>query len=111
MGVGYPEDLVVCVALGVDMFDCVYPTRTARFGNAFTDLGTINLKKKDFKFDFDPIDSNCDCEACTYYTKSYLNSIISKEETASHLLTKHNIRYLLRLMARLRESIMNDTFE
>ena len=76
MGVGYPEDLVVCVALGVDMFDCVYPTRTARFGNAFTDFGTINLKKQDFKFDFEPIDKNCDCEACQNFTKSYINSIV-----------------------------------
>ena len=76
MGVGYPEDLVVCVALGVDMFDCVYPTRTARFGNAFTDNGTINLKKSNFKFDYEPIDSQCDCETCLNYTKSYLNSIV-----------------------------------
>lgn len=61
MGVGYPEDLVVCACLGVDMFDCVFPTRTARFGSAFTRHGAIKLKKKQFLMDFNPIDKTCKC--------------------------------------------------
>ena len=64
MGVGYALDLVVCVALGVDMFDCVYPTRTARFGVALVDSGTLRLKQSAFAEDQSPIDENCDCIAC-----------------------------------------------
>ena len=59
MGVGYPEDLVVCVSLGVDMFDCVYPTRTARFGTAFTSGGLIRLRNSEFRSDYTPIESGC----------------------------------------------------
>ena len=62
MGVGFPEDLVVCVCLGVDMFDCVYPTRTARFGNALSDEGPLRLATARFKYDFRPVDKDCDCE-------------------------------------------------
>ena len=64
MGVGFPEDLVVCVALGVDMFDCVYPTRTARFGTAFSDHGLIKLKLEKYQTDFNKLDENCDCFCC-----------------------------------------------
>lgn len=105
MGVGFPEDLLVCVCLGVDMFDCVYPSRTARFGTAFSDKGLLKLKLAKFKYDFSKIDEECDCEACSNYTRSFFNTIIGKEEIAAQLLTKHNIKYLLNLMRRLRESI------
>jgi tRNA-guanine family transglycosylase len=64
MGVGFPEDLVVCVCLGVDMFDCVYPTRTARFGTAFSDNGLLKLRLEKFSNDFQKIDENCDCFCC-----------------------------------------------
>jgi queuine tRNA-ribosyltransferase len=67
MGVGYPEDLVVCACIGVDMFDCVFPTRTARFGSAFTKKGTIKLKKKQFLLDFGPIDETCTCNVRKLY--------------------------------------------
>lgn len=109
MGVGYQEDLVLCALLGVDMFDCVFPTRTARFGCAFTRKGNIKLKNKKYEYDFTKIDENCDCECCKYYTKSFLHQIVIKEEVACHLLSKHNIRYLINLMKELRENIDNDT--
>ena len=108
MGVGFPIDLVVCAALGVDMFDCVFPTRTARFGVALSDYGDIKLKNAKYKFDFEPIDKNCDCEACTFYTKAFLHSVVCKEEVAAHLLSKHNIRYLLNLMGRFRQAIFDN---
>lgn len=98
MGVGFPEDLVICVCLGVDMFDCVYPTRTARFGTAFSDEGLLKLRMEKFATDFNKIDNTCDCLCCSNYTRAYINSIIGKEEVAAHLLTIHNIRYLMRLM-------------
>lgn len=106
MGVGFPEDLVLCSALGVDMFDCVYASRTARFGTVLTDQGLIKIKGAKNKFNFGPIDENCDCEACQNYTVAFLSSVIGKQETAAHLLTKHNIRYLLRLMERFRQSVL-----
>jgi len=80
MGVGYPVDLIVCACLGVDMFDCVFSTRTARFGTAFTKYGFLNIKKSDLSTDFSPLEEGCTCEACTNYTKSYLHSIVGKEE-------------------------------
>ena len=71
MGVGYPEDLVVCACLGVDMFDCVFPTRTARFGSAFTRRGAIKLKKRKHLLDFGPIDETCTCNVTPLPTHSH----------------------------------------
>jgi tRNA-guanine family transglycosylase len=105
MGVGFPEDLVICVCLGVDMFDCVYPTRTAWFGTAFSDDGLLKLWLEKFATDFNKVDDDCDCLCCTNYTRSYINSIIGKEEVGAHLLTMHNIRYLIRLMEWLSKAI------
>jgi queuine tRNA-ribosyltransferase len=67
MGVGFPEDLVICVSLGVDMFDCVFPSRTARFGNALTDYGPMKLTSAQYKFDFRKIDEDCDCPVRFYF--------------------------------------------
>jgi len=75
MGVGFPVDLVVCVALGVDMFDCVYPTRTARFGSALVDSGVISLKNNKYQYDYTPVDPNCSCHTCKNYTKAYLYTV------------------------------------
>ena len=111
MGVGFPVDLVICAALGVDMFDCVYPTRTARFGVALSDYGDVKLKNNKYKYDFDPIDKECDCETCKTYTKAFLYSIVCKQEVSASLLTKHNIRYLLRLMERIRQAIFNNNLD
>ncbi|KNC78772.1 queuine tRNA-ribosyltransferase [Sphaeroforma arctica JP610] len=110
MGVGYAVDLVVCVALGVDQFDCVYPTRTARFGTALVKSGTMSLKQRVYENDLRPIDEDCPCSTCKNYTRSYLHQIVTKETVACHLVTIHNIAYQLTLMKTLRESIMEDRF-
>lgn len=110
MGVGYAVDLVVCVALGVDMFDCVFPTRTARFGCALVDNGQLNLKQKEFKEDFNPIDENCSCSTCANYTRAYLHTIVTKETVSCNLLSIHNITYLMKLMSSIRESIKKGEF-
>ncbi|KAK6196223.1 hypothetical protein SNE40_001488 [Patella caerulea] len=110
MGVGFAVDLVVCVALGCDMFDCVYPTRTARFGSALVDTGLLNLKNKNFSEDFQPIDKNCQCSTCKSYTRAYLHTMVTNETVACSLVTVHNVAYQLRLMKRIRESILEDKF-
>lgn len=116
MGIGYPEDLVVSVALGADMFDCVWPTRTARFGNAITKNGVINLRNAKFATDFGPIEPGCGCKSCRTdgdgmgITRAYINHNTSKETVAAHLLTIHNVWYQLNLMQEMREAIIADTF-
>nr|CAD7453407.1 unnamed protein product [Timema tahoe] len=115
MGVGFAADLVVCCALGVDMFDCVFPTRTARFGCALVNTGQLNLKRKMYMQDFEPIDSDCGCSTCKRYTKAYLHSIVTAETVGCHLLTVHNVAYqaskiLLRLMKSIQESIKKQEF-
>jgi queuine tRNA-ribosyltransferase len=106
MGVGYPVDLVICSLLGVDMFDCVFATRTARFGTAFTNNGFIKLKNQKFKFDFNPIEIECDCEVCQKYTKSYFYYMFNKNPRAVVLISFHNVYYLLNLMKKVRNSII-----
>lgn len=110
MGVGYATDLIVCVALGVDMFDCVYPTRTARFGNALVKSGNLSLKQKKYEDDFSPIDPDCPCLTCKKYTRAYIHTLIARDETGCHLITIHNIAYQLNLMRRARESIVKNEF-
>jgi tRNA-guanine transglycosylase len=110
MGVGFAEDLVVCSALGVDMFDCVFPTRTARFGCALTRTGQLNLKKEQFKKDFRPIDENCPCNTCRDYTRAYLSGIVTILPVACHLLTEHNVVFQMCLMKDIRESIKTNMF-
>ena len=109
MGVGDPIDIVENVIRGVDIFDCVSPTRLARHGHALTKHGKINLKNAKYKMDFSPIDDNCDCYACKYYTKAYIKHLLNAEETfGARLLSIHNIRYLIHLTEELREAIKND---
>ncbi|XP_046676004.1 queuine tRNA-ribosyltransferase catalytic subunit-like [Homalodisca vitripennis] len=110
MGVGFAVDLVVCVALGADMFDCVFPTRTARFGCALVDNGQINLKNKKYEQDYQPLAENCDCSTCRHYTRAYLHSIATQYPVSCHLLTVHNIAYQMRLMRGMRESIKAGKF-
>ena len=106
MGVGDPYDLFEGVERGVDMFDCVHPTRLARHGHAFTKYGKINLKNAKYKEDFSPIESNCDCYACKHYTKAYIRHLIVANETfGQRLLSIHNIRFLIRLTEELRVAI------
>ncbi|KAL3880034.1 hypothetical protein ACJMK2_032306 [Sinanodonta woodiana] len=110
MGVGFALDLVVCVALGCDMFDCVFPTRTARFGTALIPGGQINLKNKMFAQDFRPIDENCNCSTCKDYTRAYLHTIVTIEPVASSLVTVHNVAYQLNLMTSIQKSIVDNRF-
>ncbi len=108
MGVGEPIDIIEGVIRGVDMFDCVLPTRIARHGNAFTRYGKINIRNAKYKEDFTPID-NCDCYTCKHYTKAYIRHlIVSNESFGQRLLSIHNIRFLTKLTEDLREAIKND---
>lgn len=110
MGVGDPIDLIENVIRGIDIFDCVSPTRLARHGHAYTKYGKINLKNAKYKEDFTPISDTCDCYACKHYTKAYIKHLIHAEETfGARLLSIHNIRFLTHLMEEIRESIKNDT--
>ncbi len=106
MGVGHPEDLVAGIALGVDMFDCVYPTRTGRFGYALTDDGRLNMNSSAPRRQLEPIDADCDCYACKHYTRAYLAHLVRAEELlAPRMLSLHNLRYLHRLVERARDAI------
>jgi len=111
MGVGYAIDLVVCSALGADMFDCVYPTRTARFGTALVPSGQLHLKTNQYADDFSPIDDQCTCLTCRKYTRAFIHSLVGKESVACYLLSIHNIKYQMNLMTTLRQSIIDDRLE
>lgn len=110
MGIGEPIDLIEGVIRGVDIFDCVSPTRLARHGHALTKYGKINLKNASFKEDFTPISTECDCYACKSYTKAYIRHLITADETfGARLLSIHNIRFLIHMMEEIRDAIRNDT--
>ena len=110
MGVGEPIDILEGVSRGVDMFDCVLPTRLARHGHAFTRLGKINLKNAKYKDDFSHLDE-CDCYCCKNYTKAYLRHLIVANETlGQRLLSIHNLRFLIKMTEEIRESIQNNHF-
>ena len=106
MGVGSVDEILDGISQGVDMFDCVLPTRIARHGNAFTRTGKINIKNAKYKEDFTPIEENCDCYTCKHYTKAYVRHLITSNETfGGRLLSIHNIRFLIRLTEELRDAI------
>lgn len=112
MGVGTPHDLVEAVRRGVDMFDCVIPTRSGRTGRAYTSRGVINMRNARHADDASPLDPDCDCPACTKHSRAYLHHLIKAEEMLGPiLLTWHNIRYYQTLMARLRRAILERRFE
>ena len=111
MGVGRPEDLVRAVALGVDMFDCVMPTRNARNGSLFTSVGRINIKQNRFREDPAALDPECPCETCTRYSRAYLRHLfVCGEILGSRLNTIHNVTFYERLMERMRERIAHGRF-
>lgn len=112
MGVGNPTTLVRGVAAGVDMFDCVLPTRTARTGTAFSNEGRINLKNARFREDDRPLDESCGCPACSGgFSRAYIHHLVrQKEMLGSILISEHNIYYLLDLMRRAREAIIAGTY-
>ncbi|HHT38373.1 MAG TPA: tRNA guanosine(34) transglycosylase Tgt [Mollicutes bacterium] len=111
MGVGDPLDILEGVERGIDMFDCVMPTRIARHGNAFSRYGRMNLRNAKYKLDFTALEDNCDCYTCKNYTRSYIRHLLVANETlAGRLLSIHNIRFLIKLTEDIRESIKNKTF-
>lgn len=111
MGVGEPIDLLEGVSRGIDMFDCVLPTRLARHGNCFTRHGRINIKNSKYKEDFTPIEDTCDCYTCKNFTKAYVRHLItSGEVNGGRLLSIHNIRFLIKEMEEVREAIREDKF-
>lgn len=109
MGVGSPDDLVVGSMYGVDMFDCVAPTRIARHGTALTFSGKVLIKNNRYYDDFGPLDKECDCYVCKKFSRSYIHHLIKAEEILGmRLLTYHNLYFLKTLMKRVREAIQND---
>ncbi len=109
MGVGEPIDIIEGVIRGIDLFDCVLPTRIARHGQAFTKYGKINLNNAQYKEALEPIDKTCDCYTCKNYSRAYLRHLITtKEMLGGRLLSIHNIRFLIRLTEELREAIKED---
>ena len=112
MGVGEPIDILEGVSRGIDMFDCVLPTRIARHGNCFTHEGRINIKNAKYKEDFTPIEDTCDCYTCKNFTKAYVRHLITAGEVnGGRLLSIHNIRFLIKLTEDIRKSIKEDRFE
>jgi queuine tRNA-ribosyltransferase len=112
MGMGRPRDLLEAVARGVDMFDCVMPTRNARNGSLFTSTGRINIKRAEYQRDRRPLDGSCSCEACTGYSRAYLRHLfLSGEIQAARLHTIHNLTYYLGFMERMRRAIAGGRFD
>lgn len=111
MGVGAPEDLINCVGLGIDMFDCVLPTRMARTGTMLTKDGRLNLRNARFARDKRPIEEDCGCPACRNYSRAYLRHLFAARELLAYRLgTLHNLYFTLNLMARIRKAIENDNY-
>ena len=109
MGVGDPIDIIEGVIRGVDIFDCVLPTRIARHANAFTRHGKINLKNAKYREDFTPVDPDCDCYCCKNFTKAYVRHLVTLDEMlGAELLSIHNLRFLVKITEDLREAIKND---
>lgn len=109
MGVGSPDDLVEGVIRGVDMFDCVLPTRIARNGTAMTSQGKVVVRNATYAEDFTPLDPECDCYACKNYSRAYIRHLIKANEIlGARLITTHNLHFLLNLMKQIRQAIMED---
>ncbi len=112
MGVGAPEDLLEGVRRGIDMFDCVLPTRLARHGTAYTRYGKIVIRNAIWARDYGPLDPDCDCYVCRSYTRAYIRHLIKAEEMLAHrLLSYHNVHFLLKMMQDIQEAIAFDQLE
>jgi queuine tRNA-ribosyltransferase len=112
MGLGTPPQLLELIARGMDMFDCVLPTRLARNGTAFTATGTINLKNAEFILDKTPIEEICRCDACHQFSRGYIRHLIKSEEILGlRLITLHNLHFYLNLMNQARAEIERGTFD
>lgn len=111
MGVGNPTTILRAIALGVDMFDCVLPTRTARLGTAFSSEGRLNLRNARFATDMGPLDPTCTCPTCSTFTRAYIRHLVTtKEMLGAILLSEHNLHYLLDLTAKARRAIEEDRY-
>jgi len=112
MGIGAVNDILEAIERGVDMFDCVLPTRIARHGTLMTTEGRINIKKMVYAEDFSPLDPNCDCETCKNYTKAYLNHLFRADEgLGNRLMSIHNLRFLIKLVDEARDAIKQDRYK
>ena len=112
MGVGNPTTLVRAVREGVDMFDCVLPTRTARMGTAFSSTGRMNMRNAKFTRDFGPLDPACTCPTCQNHSRAYIRHLVKQNEMLGGiLLSIHNLHYLIDLMRRAREAVLADAYE
>ncbi len=112
MGVGTPEDIIFAVMNGIDMFDCVFPTRAGRRGLFFTSEGRINIRNKKYEKDFSPPDENCNCYTCKNYSRAYIRHLIRADEILGYRLTTiHNLYFFRNLMMKIRDSIISGTFE
>lgn len=111
MGVGTPANILECIALGIDMFDCVMPTRNARNGMLFTTEGIINIKNEKWKDDFSPIDAGLDNHTSNFYSKAYLKHLIKAQEMLGAMIASvHNLSFYLWLVGQAREKIMEGTY-
>jgi queuine tRNA-ribosyltransferase len=112
MGVGFPEDLVEGVRRGMDLFDCVAPTRMGRNGAVFTTDGRLNIKRAEFRDDARPLDDDCQCATCRRFTRAYVRHLfVSDEMLGMRLLSLHNVHFLVALMRAARAAIADDTFD
>ena len=112
MGVGLPEDILESVERGIDMFDCVIPTRYARSATLFTNRGRIRLTNKNYRRDFSPVEPNCSCYTCRNFTRAYLHHLFTANEVLSAILASiHNVHFYLNMMAEVRESIEQGRFK
>ena len=112
MGVGNPTTLVRAVGVGVDMFDCVLPTRTGRMGTAFSSQGRMNMRNAKYTHDFGPLDPQCTCPTCTQHTRAYIRHLVKQNEMlGAILLTAHNLHFLIDLMRRAREAVQADAYD
>src|SRR5262249_23260004 len=112
MGLGTPPQMLEMVARGIDLFDCVLPTRLARNGTAFTSAGTVNLKNAEFIMQHEPIKENCACYACREFSRGYIRHLIKAEEILGlRLITLHNLHFYLDLMRQARDRIASGTFD
>jgi queuine tRNA-ribosyltransferase len=111
MGVGLPEDLIEAVDRGIDMFDCVAPTRYGRNGTAFTSTGKMIVRNASYAQDFGPLDKECSCYTCKNFTRAYLRHLFNAEELLGHrLVSLHNIHFYLEIMRNLRKAISQDRY-
>jgi queuine tRNA-ribosyltransferase len=112
MGVGFPEDLVEGVRRGVDMFDCVAPTRMGRNGTAFTANGRVNVRRAELKADPRPLDETCDCSTCKRFSRAYIRHLFVADEILGlRLVSLHNVHFLVALMRHARDAIIDGSFD